>query len=77
MNLLGTATLGLGLGCKTEVARLHTHRQQHQRKGYERIDIGHNAVGCLTEHTRIERREQVTQQSHDNGADAIDGCLFC
>lgn len=66
----------LGLGRKTEVARLHAHRQQRKRQRNEGIDVRDDAIGLLPENTGIVRREQIAQKPHHNGADAVDGgCL--
>ena len=66
----------LGLGRKTEIARLHAHRQQRERQRDKGIDVGDDAVGLLPEHTGVVRREQVAQEPYDDGADAVDGSLF-
>ena len=66
----------LGLGRKTEVARLHAHRQQRKRQRNEGIDVRDDTIGLLPENTGIVRREQIAQKPHHNGADAVDGGLF-
>ena len=66
----------LGLGRKTEIARLHAHRQQRERQRDKGIDVGDDAVGLLPENTGVVRREQVAQEPYDDGADAVDGSLF-
>ena len=66
----------LGLGRKTEVTGLHTHRQKGERQRDEGIDIRHDAVGLLPENTGVVRREQVAQEPYHDGTDTVDGGLF-
>ena len=66
----------LGLGREAEVARLHAHRQEGEGQRDEGVDIGDDAVGLLPEDACIVGREQVAQEPHHDGADAVDGGLF-
>ena len=67
----------LGFGRETEIARLHTHRQQRERQRDQGVDIRDDAIGLLPENTGIVRREQIAQEPYGNGTDTVDGSLFC
>ena len=64
------------LGREPEVTRLHAHCQQREGQRNKGVDVGDDAIGLLTENPRVVRREQVAQEPHHDGADAVDGSLF-
>ena len=66
----------VGAPRKAEITRLHTHREHDQREGYQGIYIGYDAILLAAQPPRIEWREQVTEEAHHDGADAVYGGLF-
>ena len=66
----------LGLGREPEVARLHTHRQHHERKRNQGIDIGNDPIRLQPEYTGIVGRQKIAQKTSYDGADSVYGSLF-
>ena len=67
----------VGFGRKTEVSRLHSHRQDHESERNQSIYVHGDPVNARVEHPGEIGCQQVVQESYDDRTDAVYGGLFC